>query len=109
MVNVIDLDHAVQMVIETLKESIEHTSDPDKVKQIMQANQETRIFGGGGLVDSLGIVILVAELEEKLDEEHNVQVSLASEAAMSGTRSPFRTVKSLATHIVSVVTTECAS
>ena len=104
-----DLNQAIKMVIEALQENVEDTADESKKLDISQASGETRLFGGGGLVDSMGVVILLSDLEDKLDEEFDIQVSLASDSAMSGTRSPFRTVNSLAGYIVSVVDQECAS
>ncbi|SVD97781.1 uncharacterized protein METZ01_LOCUS450635 [marine metagenome] len=54
-----------------------------------------KIFGSEGLLDSMGLVNLVVTLEEQLQDEYCVAITLADERAMSQSESPFRTVGSL--------------
>ncbi|TVP43567.1 MAG: acyl carrier protein [Gemmatimonadales bacterium] len=58
-------------------------------------DSDTRLFGDTGLLDSLGLVSLVLSVEEAIEDLTGVSVALADERAMSQTRSPFRTVRSL--------------
>jgi acyl carrier protein len=60
---------------------------------------DTVIFGKKSLLDSLGLVTLVMELENRLDEERGIQVVLADEKAMSRRSSPFRTLGSLVDYV----------
>jgi acyl carrier protein len=60
---------------------------------------DTEIFGKGALLDSLGLVTMVMELETRLEEEHGVTVVLASDKAMSRRSSPFRTLGALVDYI----------
>jgi acyl carrier protein len=55
------------------------------------------LFGSGGL-DSLGLVSLLIDIEEAL-EERGFEVNLSDAKAMSDTRSPFRNVPALVAHI----------
>ena len=64
--------------------------------------EKTRLIGQEAVLTSLGLVSLVVELEQVLLEEHGLDVSLTDERAMSQTRSPFRTVGSLADYVVAV-------
>ena len=102
-------EQAVKLILDSLKEGIDDTTEESRKLNISNASSETRLFGGKGLLDSLGVVILLTDLEEKLDEEFDVTVSLASDSTMSRTRSPFRTVKSLAEYMVLAVMEECES
>jgi acyl carrier protein len=102
-------EQAVKLILDSLKEGIDDTTEESRKLNISNASSETRLFGGNGLLDSLGVVILLTDLEEKLDEEFDVTVSLASDSTMSRTRSPFRTVKSLAEYMVLAVMEECES
>ena len=54
----------------------------------------------------MGVVILLSDLEDRLDDEYDVMLSLASDSTMSKTRSPFRNVKSLAKYIIATVEEE---
>jgi hypothetical protein len=61
------------------------------------------IFGAGGPLDSLALVSFLADLEYRIAEEFDRQVVLASEQAMSRSRSPFRDVSSLAEYILELL------
>ncbi len=57
---------------------------------------DTRLFGREGLLDSMGLVTLVVAVEQAIEDEYGVSVSLADDRALSQRTSPFRTVGSLA-------------
>jgi len=61
------------------------------------------IFGPGGALDSLGLVSFLADLEFRIAEEFGREVVLASEAAMSRSRSPFRDVTALSQYIAELL------
>lgn len=58
----------------------------------------TRLFGEGGLLDSMALVSLVIAVEQTLEEQHNVAVALADEKALSQRSSPYRTIGTLAAY-----------
>ncbi len=57
---------------------------------------ETRLFGREGLFDSVGLVSLVVAVEEAIEDQFGQAVSLADERAMSQSKSPFRSIGTLA-------------
>ena len=59
----------------------------------------TILFGESGQLKSLELVNLILIIEEKLEEEFDLLISLTDERAMSQKRSPFRTVARLADYI----------
>jgi acyl carrier protein len=59
----------------------------------------SRLFGRGAPLDSLGLVSVVTEIEERLEEEQGLTVVLADERAMSRRASPFRTLASLVDYL----------
>ena len=61
------------------------------------------IFGTGGALDSLGLVNFLADLEYRLAEVHGREVVLASERAMSRSRSPFRDVDTLTAYVLELL------
>lgn len=61
---------------------------------------DTAMFGAGGLLDSIGIVTLVVDVEQSLDTECGIQVSLADDRAMSQRNSPYRSVAALTDYIL---------
>lgn len=101
-----EYDKAVKLIIESLREGLNETDDEDRKLAISQADEDTRLFGGDGLLDSMGVVILLSDIEEQLDDKYDIMLSLASDSTMSKTRSPFRNVKSLAKYIIAAVDEE---
>lgn len=61
---------------------------------LIDATEDTRLFGEN--LDSMGIVFLITELESRISDELDVDLTLADERAMSQKTSPFRSVKTLA-------------
>lgn len=63
----------------------------------------TRLVGPGSVLDSLGLVTLIVDVEDRLRSDHGVSVTLADDRAMSRTKSPFLTVHSLTEYINSLL------
>ena len=64
---------------------------------------ETHLLGSSAVLDSLGLVRLILEVEQRLVDTLDIEVTLADERAMSQQRSPFRTVGTLADYIEMLV------
>jgi len=71
--------------------------------QLSAADEQTRLFGDGAVLDSMGLVTLIADLEEDIYRECGSLVTLADEKAMSRLTSPFRRVNLLADYILEIV------
>ncbi|MBX7155409.1 MAG: hypothetical protein K1X91_10645 [Bacteriodetes bacterium] len=63
-----------------------------------QVTGETRLVGSNAVVDSVGLVSVIVDVEGRLADA-GIDVSLLSDKAMSMQRSPFRSVDSLAEFI----------
>ena len=60
---------------------------------------ETKLYGGSGALDSLTLVSLITDLEERISDEFEKDIILADEKAMSQRTSPFRSVETLTNYI----------
>lgn len=67
----------------------------DKIDPPAVVDEHTRLVGGA-VIDSLGLVEVILEVEQRLRREYGADVTLADERAMSQRHSPFRTVGTLA-------------
>jgi acyl carrier protein len=67
-----------------------------EVATLPELGTETPLFGREGVLDSLGLVALVVAVEQAIEDEYGVSVSLADERALSEGKSPFRTIGTLA-------------
>ena len=70
----------------------------DEHQQIL-LEPDSVLFGANGALDSLGLVSLILDIEERIADEYGKTVTLADDRAMSQRNSPFRTATSLADYI----------
>ena len=70
---------------------------------LIEATEQTRLFGDKADLDSMGLVTLIADLEYDLQQNLGRTVSLVDEKAMSRLTSPFRRVDFLTDYLVEVV------
>lgn len=91
------MEKILNLVLETVKEIGE---DQDN-QALINATEETSLFGEN--LDSMGIVFLVTDLESRISDELEVDLTLADERAMSQKTSPFRSVKTLANYVNSLI------
>lgn len=81
-----------KIVIETINEYFE-TQEINE-----NAYDNTVLLGEDSVLDSMGLVNVLVDIESKLLDEE-IEISLTSEKALSRRNSPFRTVKILAEFI----------
>lgn len=91
------MQNILNLVLETVKEIGE---DQDN-QALINATEDTSLFGEN--LDSMGIVFLVTDLESRISDELDVDLTLADERAMSQKTSPFRSVKTLANYVNSLI------
>lgn len=87
---------AYEIVLESLREVFaqEGNPPPDGL------GEETVLVGNDAVLDSLGVVQLIVEVEQRVEQLHGISVTLANDKAMSQRNSPFRTVGVLADHVI---------
>lgn len=95
-------DKIVSLIYSSIDE-INLQNGPDKQ---LAKTESTVIFGRNSILDSLGLVNLIVSLEESINDELNVEITLADERAMSQESSPFRTVSTLAEYIINLLEAE---
>lgn len=61
---------------------------------------ETVLFGAEGLLDTIGLVNLIVDVEEAILEEYGKTIVLADEQAMSQKTSPFKTVAAFSEYVL---------
>lgn len=88
-------DQILKIVIKCIEQ---FSIDSDIVIDISEG-ENTRLFGGDAPLDSLGLVSLIVEIEEALENELGKSVILADEKAMSRRTSPFSRIIYLVDYI----------
>ncbi|MBV9948441.1 MAG: hypothetical protein JOZ69_16440 [Myxococcales bacterium] len=89
-----DRQVAVEVVMACLRNALEQFGmTPGEI------GEGTVLVGPAAVLDSIGVVSLIVDIEQRIEMEHDVSVTLANEKAMSQKSSPFRSVGVLADHI----------
>ena len=91
----IDRNAVLEMVLSALRDAVDQNSG-----DASGVTDETVIVGPEAVIDSIGVVSLIVDIEQRLEMDHQVSVTLANDRAMSQRSSPFRTPAVLADHIL---------
>jgi hypothetical protein len=86
--------------------SVELYCDENGITVDLNQGEDLRLFGGESLLDSMGLVSLVVQIEEEIEEKYNRSVVLADEKAMSRRTSPFARVTYLVDYIFELLNQE---
>lgn len=89
-----------EQVSELVKEAVSDLNDELQYESLNNLSDETAIFGDEDGIDSLSLVRLVVDIEQRVQESLEHQVSLTDEKAMSARRSPYRSVGALTDFIL---------
>jgi len=91
-----DINKAKSVVLDAIREALEDKGEDIK-KQI---TADMQLIGGESILDSMNLVQVCIYLEDYADE-NGFEFDWASEAALSKSKSMFRSVSSLAEELVS--------
>ena len=86
----------VQKAIFSAVEEI-NTQLPNEEK--FEINNDSVLYGSKGKLDSLGLINLIVAIEQDIEDEFDIPITLADERAMSQQASPFRTVETMVDYI----------
>jgi acyl carrier protein len=88
------------IVLETLRELGEDIEKPE----LVSADESTRLFGARSTLDSMNLVNFIADVEERISDDFEIDITLANQSAMSRTHSPFRRVSSCIDYTMELIT-----
>ena len=89
-----------QAVVETILSSLHDLLEESTEGELPALDEATRLIGRSATLDSMGLVTLIVEVEQRLEADYDLVVVLADDRAMSQTRSPFLSVGSLADYVM---------
>ena len=88
-----------KQLLETIYKSLDEINENLNDAQKLIKDKNTVLFGKDGQLDSLGLVNLLVIIEQNIDDEFKIMITIADEKAMSQKRSPFRTIDTLVNYI----------
>lgn len=91
-----------KIVLEALRELGEDL-DIDELKA---ADENSRLFGTKSALDSINLVNFIADVEECISDDFNIEIVLANQSAISRRNSPFRRASSCIDYIMELIATD---
>lgn len=71
----------------------------EDLNESIKLSLDSKLFGGGGPLDSMALVNLIVDLEELIEDDYGKTITLADEKAMSRRTSPFSRVQNLIDYV----------
>jgi acyl carrier protein len=96
-----------QEIIEIIERSLKdvmYQKGEGEASANLNLNGSTRLLGEGALVDSLTLVSVIVDIENKLNDVHDSPVTIADERALMQKSSPFRNIGALTEYIYRLLT-----
>ena len=88
-------------IIEIIFKSIDEINEQNETHLVK--NEKTKLFGRDSDLDSLGLVNLIVSVEENINDQFNVSISIVDEKALSQKNSPFKSVESLTGYLMLIL------
>jgi len=88
-----------EIIIEVLTELNEGL----KNETLNNPTNDTKLYGLNGVLDSVALVMLITDLEERISDEFENDIILANEKAMSQRTSPFRNIETLTIYVQKIL------
>lgn len=90
-------------ILNLVKNAAKELGSENGNNALVNADRITPLYGPGGNLDSLGLVRLITDIEERVSDKFGKDIVIASEKAMSQRNSPFLTVGSLTDFIIELL------
>ena len=87
-----------EIILSCLRETLSEINEENNPPQD-SLNTSIHLIGRQAVLDSMGLVTAIVNIEQKLNEDYGLTITIADERALSQKNSPFRTVKSLCDYI----------
>jgi acyl carrier protein len=92
-----------EKILKIIINVIEEINEDQDVKVPIEQGSKAPLFGKDGVLDSLALVSLVVAVEQEIEDELGISISLADEKAISQVKSPFKTIGSLSMYAKSLI------
>jgi hypothetical protein len=99
----ISKDEVLRTIYEAIDSHNEQLSHGEVAGARIGKSPDTLLFARGSGLDSLGLVGILIEIEQLIDEKYEKRITIANEKAMSKSQSPFRSVDSLCSHVLELL------
>lgn len=92
-------DKIIQVILQAIDELNEQLPKEEKIK----TSADTVLLGDGGNLDSLRLISLITTVEQKIEENFGMTITLLDDMASLDNDNPFRTIISLSDYVASIL------
>ena len=92
-----------EKILDLIYSSIKAINEGENKSDPLELKEDTRLLGRESKLNSLTLVTLIIDIEQRLYDELGAEISLTDEKAMSLQRSPFLSVGSLTDYTFSLL------
>jgi acyl carrier protein len=92
-------ERLVQIIVTVAAELNENLES----KILVELGEKAALYGPDAALTSLGLVSLIVGVEQAIDEEFGLNITLADDKAFSLMKSPFRTIGTLAEYASNLI------
>ena len=92
-----------QKILDIIYKAIDALNDTLPHDRKVEKSPEAGLFNDLGAVDSLGLTLMIVDLEQKIEEDLGVRLTLVNNDTLSQEDSPFNNVSALAQYIESMI------
>jgi acyl carrier protein len=93
----------LQKIEKIIFESINDLNETLSNKIDITDKKNIFIYGDNGVIDSIGLISLIVDIEYKIEEIFHLSITLANEKSISQKNSPFKTICTLSKYIKNLI------
>lgn len=90
------------LILDIIRAALEHENAMRSEPIRLADGEATALYGARGQLDSMGLVSIIVDVEQGIERELGISLTLVSDAAMSARRSPFATIGSMADYVLAL-------
>lgn len=95
-----------EKLIDSMLELIQEVLEDEGTEDTITATRSSPLLGADAIAGSLRLVSFIADFEMLLEDDYGLELSLVSEEALSRSKSPFRTIETLADYTLELAVSE---
>ena len=92
-----------QNILEIVQDVLVELGEDLGKDEFLKTNEDTPLFGSRSSLDSMNLVNVITDIEERLSEDYAIHITLANASALSRSRSPFRRVGACVDYIMELI------
>ena len=97
------MDLESEKVLRVIYKALDSLNESLPKDKRIEKSPHAPLFDGSGVIDSLGLTILIVALEQLIEEDLGARVTLVNDTVMSSDQSPFQNISTLADYISNLI------